>query len=77
MSNILKDYQSETSIDFTKNERENVEIIEDEQEEITENDPESEEMDLDATAVICAILHDTVEDTYLSLDDIKDLFGSI
>ena len=49
MSNILKDYQSETSIDITKNERENVEIVEDKQDEITENDPESEEMDLDAS----------------------------
>ena len=49
MSNILKDYQSESNIDFTKNERVNVEIVnEDDPEEITENDLESEEMDLDA-----------------------------
>jgi len=35
----------------------------------------AEEMDLDALSVVCAILHDTVEDTYLTLDDINDLFG--
>ncbi|MEX2483751.1 MAG: RelA/SpoT family protein [Brumimicrobium sp.] len=35
----------------------------------------AEEMGLGSTAVICALLHDTVEDTYISLDDIEDLFG--
>jgi GTP pyrophosphokinase len=34
-----------------------------------------EEMGLGATAVICALLHDTVEDTHITLDDIEDLFG--
>ena len=35
----------------------------------------AEEMDLDATAVACALLHDTVEDTYITLQDIEDAFG--
>ena len=35
----------------------------------------AEEMDLDATAVACALLHDTVEDTYITLQDIEDSFG--
>ncbi len=35
----------------------------------------AEEMGLGPTAVICALLHDTVEDTYITLDDIEDLFG--
>ncbi|MFY7669062.1 MAG: HD domain-containing protein, partial [Crocinitomicaceae bacterium] len=36
----------------------------------------AEEMGLGATAVVCALLHDTVEDTYITLQDIEDLFGS-
>src|SRR5690554_8037682 len=35
----------------------------------------AEEMELGATAVIAALLHDTVEDTYITLDDIEELFG--
>lgn len=35
----------------------------------------AEEMGLGATAIICALLHDTVEDTHISLQDIEDLFG--
>lgn len=35
----------------------------------------AEEMALGPTAVICALLHDTVEDTYITLDDIEELFG--
>lgn len=35
----------------------------------------AEEMGLGPTAVICALLHDTVEDTYISLNDIEELFG--
>ena len=35
----------------------------------------AEEMALDSTAIVCALLHDTVEDTYISLDDIEDSFG--
>ncbi len=35
----------------------------------------SEEMGLGATSVACALLHDTVEDTHISLQDIEDLFG--
>ncbi len=35
----------------------------------------AEEMGLGPTAVICALLHDTVEDTYITLEDIEDLFG--
>ncbi len=34
-----------------------------------------EEMGLGTTAIVCALLHDTVEDTYLSLQDIEDSFG--
>ena len=36
----------------------------------------AEEMGLGPTAVICALLHDTVEDTHITLTDIEDLFGS-
>lgn len=36
----------------------------------------AEEMGLGATAIICALLHDTVEDTHITLQDIEDLFGS-
>lgn len=35
----------------------------------------AEEMGLGATSVACALLHDTVEDTHINLDDIEDLFG--
>jgi len=33
------------------------------------------EMNLDSTAIVCALLHDTVEDTYITLQDIEDSFG--
>lgn len=36
----------------------------------------AEEMGLGATAITCALLHDTVEDTHITLQDIEDLFGS-
>ena len=36
----------------------------------------SGEIGLGATSVICALLHDVVEDTDLSLDDIADMFGA-
>lgn len=35
----------------------------------------SEEMGLGATSICCALLHDTVEDTHITLQDIEDLFG--
>ena len=35
----------------------------------------AEEMELGPTAIIAALLHDTVEDTYITLDDIEELFG--
>lgn len=35
----------------------------------------AEEIGLGTTSVVCALLHDTVEDTEISLDDIKGLFG--
>ncbi len=35
----------------------------------------AEEMGLGATAITCALLHDTVEDTHINLQDIEDLFG--
>lgn len=35
----------------------------------------AEEMELGPTAVTAALLHDTVEDTYITLDDIEELFG--
>jgi GTP pyrophosphokinase len=35
----------------------------------------AEEMGLGATAIICALLHDTVEDTHITLQDIEDMFG--
>lgn len=35
----------------------------------------AKEMELGATSVIAALLHDTVEDTYITLDDIEELFG--
>ncbi|MFZ1687119.1 MAG: bifunctional (p)ppGpp synthetase/guanosine-3',5'-bis(diphosphate) 3'-pyrophosphohydrolase [Flavobacteriales bacterium] len=35
----------------------------------------AEEIGLGPTSVLCALLHDTVEDTDLTLEDVKDLFG--
>lgn len=35
----------------------------------------AKEMELGTTSVIAALLHDTVEDTYITLDDIEELFG--
>jgi GTP pyrophosphokinase len=35
----------------------------------------AEEMGLGSTGIVCALLHDTVEDTDVTLDDIKGLFG--
>ena len=35
----------------------------------------AEEMGLGPTAIICALLHDTVEDTHITLDDVEELFG--
>jgi GTP diphosphokinase / guanosine-3',5'-bis(diphosphate) 3'-diphosphatase len=35
----------------------------------------AEEIGLGITGIVCALLHDTVEDTDLTLDDIKGLFG--
>ena len=35
----------------------------------------AEEIGLGATSIVCALLHDVVEDTHLSLDDIRGLFG--
>ncbi len=35
----------------------------------------AEEMGLGTTSIIAALLHDTVEDTYITLDDIEDNFG--
>lgn len=35
----------------------------------------AEEIGLGATSIICALLHDTVEDTELSIEDVKNLFG--
>ncbi len=35
----------------------------------------AEEIGLGTTAIICALLHDTVEDTDLTLDDIEHMFG--
>jgi GTP pyrophosphokinase len=35
----------------------------------------AEEIGLGHVAVICALLHDTVEDTYITLEDIEELFG--
>jgi GTP pyrophosphokinase len=36
----------------------------------------AEEMGLDSPAILCALLHDTVEDTYITLEDIEDMFGA-
>ncbi len=35
----------------------------------------AEEIGLGATAIVCALLHDTVEDTDLTLEDVRGLFG--
>ncbi len=35
----------------------------------------AEEIGLGATAIVCALLHDVVEDTHLTLEDIRGLFG--
>ncbi|WP_027419310.1 RelA/SpoT family protein [Crocinitomix catalasitica] len=35
----------------------------------------AEEMGLGTTAIVCALLHDTVEDTDITLQDIEDMFG--
>lgn len=35
----------------------------------------AEEMELGTTAIIAALLHDTVEDTYITLEDIEESFG--
>ena len=35
----------------------------------------AEEIGLGTTAIVCALLHDTVEDTDMTLDDIKGMFG--
>ncbi|MCB0793260.1 MAG: bifunctional (p)ppGpp synthetase/guanosine-3',5'-bis(diphosphate) 3'-pyrophosphohydrolase [Flavobacteriales bacterium] len=35
----------------------------------------AEEIGLGGTSVVCALLHDTVEDTDLTLEDVRDLFG--
>lgn len=36
----------------------------------------AEEMGLGATSIACALLHDTVEDTHITLQDVEDLFGA-
>lgn len=36
----------------------------------------AEEMGLGTTSIICALLHDTVEDTHITLEDVEDLFGA-
>lgn len=35
----------------------------------------AEEIGLDTTSIVCALLHDTVEDTEITLEDIQRLFG--
>lgn len=35
----------------------------------------AEEIGLGTTSIVCALLHDTVEDTHLSLEDIEGMFG--
>ncbi|MCX6181968.1 MAG: RelA/SpoT family protein [Bacteroidetes bacterium] len=35
----------------------------------------ADEIGLGTTSVVCALLHDTVEDTYITLDDINRMFG--
>ena len=36
----------------------------------------AEEMGLDTTSIVCALLHDTVEDTWVTLDDVERIFGT-
>jgi len=36
----------------------------------------AEEMGLGVTSIVCALLHDTVEDTYVTLEDVERQFGS-
>ena len=36
----------------------------------------AEEMGLDTVSIACALLHDTVEDTYITLDDIENVFDT-
>ena len=35
----------------------------------------AEEMGLDTTSIVCALLHDTDEDTYMTLEDVGSLYG--
>ena len=35
----------------------------------------ADEIGLGTTSIVCALLHDTVEDTYITLDDINSMFG--
>jgi GTP pyrophosphokinase len=35
----------------------------------------AEEIGLGTTSVVCALLHDTVEDTEITLDDVRGMFG--
>lgn len=35
----------------------------------------ADEIGLGTTSIVCALLHDTVEDTHITLEDIEDLFG--
>lgn len=35
----------------------------------------AEEIGLGTTSIVCALLHDTVEDTHITLHDVEDLFG--
>jgi guanosine-3',5'-bis(diphosphate) 3'-pyrophosphohydrolase len=35
----------------------------------------AEDIGLGPTAIVCALLHDTVEDTHITLEDVEDLFG--
>ena len=35
----------------------------------------AEEIGLGTTSIVCALLHDTVEDTDMTIDDIKGMFG--
>lgn len=35
----------------------------------------AEEIGLGTTAIVCALLHDTVEDTHLTLEDVEGMFG--
>lgn len=34
----------------------------------------AEDIGLGPTAIVCALLHDTVEDTHITLEDVEDLF---